>query len=231
MKTQGVLIVLDGADGSGKATQTRLLVERLKAEGKEVQTLDFPQYTQNMAGTLLRECLDGKRGDFMHMDARIASMLYAVDRFESKDKIQGWLDEGAVVVLDRYVSANMMHQGAKIADADEVKNFLSWLDTLEHRVFKIPRPDIILYLDVPLEDRMRMVKEAVQEGKESKGERVDVAEADIEHQYTAGERAKEIVRSQNNWKQIICTQEGAMRTREGIHEEIYELLRGDILAA
>ncbi len=225
---KGTLVVIDGADGSGKATQTKLLVERLKSEGYQVETLDFPQYTQNVCGKLLRECLDGKRGDFMAVDARIASVLYAADRFESKEKIQGWLSEGKVVVLDRYVSANMMHQGAKIDDPKELEEFLLWIDTLEHEMFGIARPDLIIYLDVPLEDRIKMVEKAVVNKEHHKGEFVDVAEADLAHQATAQDRAKHIVQSKNNWQQITCTVHGGIRDRESIHEDVYQCYKMNI---
>ena len=218
---KGALIVIDGADGSGKATQTKMLVDRLRADGAEVETMDFPQYTQNLCGKLLRECLDGKRGDFMKVDARVASVLYAADRFESSATIKGWLAEGKTVILDRYVSANMMHQGAKIDNPQELENFLVWLDELEHGVFGIARPDLIIYLDVPLEERIRMVQEAVANKELNKGETLDVAEADLVHQRAAQERAKHIVQSKNNWCQIVCTTEGAMRSREDIHDEIH----------
>lgn len=120
----GKLIVIDGGDGAGKATQVSLLVKRLRDEGHKVETLDFPQYTQNHFGKLLRQCLDGKRGDFMAVDARIASTLYAADRFETKPRLEQWLQEDKIVVLDRYVSANMMHQGAKIDDPEKLEDFL-----------------------------------------------------------------------------------------------------------
>ena len=119
MANAGKLIVIEGGDASGKETQAKLLAERLTAAGKNVQLLDFPQYDENQIGGLIRECLDGKRGNFMSIDARIASVLFAADRFESKAKIEAWLDSGAIVILDRYTSANMLHQGAKIADATE----------------------------------------------------------------------------------------------------------------
>lgn len=221
----GKLIVIDGADGSGKATQTKLLVERLLKEGKTVGTMDFPQYSQNIAGKLLRECLDGKRGDFMKVDAKVASTLYAVDRFESKPTIVQWLIEGRVVVLDRYVSANMMHQGAKIHEPEVLKEFLSWLDTLEHGLFGLPRPDLILYLDVPLEDRIRMIRQAVENKEHHKGETVDIAEQDLVHQRSASDRAKDMVGVLNTWKQIVCTKDGDLRSREDIHEEVYTMVK------
>ena len=82
----GKIIVIDGGDASGKATQTALLAVRLQADGVDVAQLDFPRYYDNQVGKLLRECLDGKRGDFMNIDPRITSVLFAADRVESKPK-------------------------------------------------------------------------------------------------------------------------------------------------
>ena len=221
---KGKLIVIDGGDGAGKATQVSLLVKRLQSEGHKVETLDFPQYTQNHFGKLLRQCLDGKRGDFMAVDARIASTLYAADRFESKPRLEQWLEEGKIVVLDRYVSANMMHQGAKIADVTKVEAFLGWLDHMEHGIFGIPRPNQIVYLEVPNAVRVSLKQMAIGEGKHGTNVQLDVAERNNEHQETTEERARQIVASKNNWKLVNCCERSAMRTREDIHEEVYQLV-------
>ena len=114
----GNFLVIEGSDGAGKATQTDLLVKRLRDEGRRVKTIDFPRYRDNHFGKLLRDCLDGKHGDFLKLDPRITSLVYAADRFESSKQIRRWLEEGADVVADRYVSANMLHQGSKISERD-----------------------------------------------------------------------------------------------------------------
>ncbi len=219
---KGTLIVVDGGDGAGKATQVALLVKRLREEGKKVETLDFPQYTQNTFGKLLRECLDGKRGDFMATDARVASTLYAADRFESKPRLEQWLAEGKVIVLDRYVSSNMMHQGAKIKDADELESFLSWLDHMEHGVFNLPRPDVIIYLEVPFMVRQTLKQNAVASGKH--GAAIDLAERDHGHQQQVEERAETIVASKNNWQKVQCCEGEAIRSREDIHADVYAVV-------
>lgn len=223
---KGKLIVLDGGDGAGKATQVALLVKRLMAEGHKVETLDFPQYNQNTFGELIRECLDGKRGDFMATDARIASTLYAADRFESKPRLVNWLEEGKIVVLDRYVSSNMMHQGAKIADATELEAFLGWLDHMEHGVFGLPRPDIILYLEVPFSVRENLKKVAVADGKHGANVKLDVAESDSHHQENVEARAKTIVASKNHWQVVHCCENDAIRSREAIHADVYKIVDG-----
>ncbi|MFN3693324.1 MAG: dTMP kinase [Candidatus Paceibacteria bacterium] len=221
----GTLIVLDGADGAGKATQTRLLVDRLNAEGYVVHTLDFPQYTQNHFGRLLRECLDGKRGDFIGLDARLASTIFAADRFESAPIIREWLESGAVVILDRYVSSNMLHQGAKIYDAEELSNFLTWLDHMEHGVFGIPRPDTIVYLDVPFDVRKKLKAEAVAAGKHGVEVKLDQAEANDQHQQDAEENAKRLVALHNEWRTVVCVDGDTLLSREAIHEQVYETVK------
>jgi len=212
---QGKLIVIDGADGSGKATQSRRLVERLIEEGYSAELLDFPRYNDNVFGKLLRECLDGKRGDFMAIDARIASVLYAADRYESRSHIERWLEEGKVVVLDRYVSANMMHQGAKIHDADEALEFLTWLDHMEHTVFALPRPDAIVYLEVPYAVRRALIE------RDTTRTTIDVAEVNHEHQIACEKRAKDIVEKENAWRLVSCVADDDMRSKDEIHEEIF----------
>ncbi len=222
----GKLIVLDGGDGAGKATQVALLVKQLLADGYKVETLDFPQYTQNTFGALIRECLDGKRGDFMATDARVASTLYAADRFESKPRLEAWLEEGKIVVLDRYVSSNMMHQGAKIENPDELEAFLGWLDHMEHGVFGLPRPDVILYLEVPFSVRQNLKNIAVASGKHGTDVKLDVAESDNHHQEQVEIRAKTIVSNKNNWKVVYCCTEETIRSREDIHTDVYAIVKG-----
>jgi dTMP kinase len=218
----GKLIVIDGGDGAGKATQVALLVKRLEQEGVPVETLDFPRYRQNLFGKLIRECLDGKRGDFMTLDAHIASTLYAADRFESKPQIEQWLREGKTVILDRYVSANMLHQGAKIEDVDAVESFLTWIDHMEHGVFQLPRPDMIIYLSVPHEIRKELKAHAVSEGKHNAA--LDQAERSDTHQQSVHERAKDIVATLNQWVSLECASSSGMRSREDIHQDVYQLV-------
>lgn len=216
----GKLFVVDGADGAGKATQVKLLVERLKSAGLEVETIDFPRYADNHFGQLIRECLDSKRGDFMHTDARIASTLYAADRFESAPQIREWLEAGKVVVADRYVSSNMLHQGAKIDDDTERAEFLAWLDKTEHEIFGIPRPNLILYLDLPYSYRLKMMKQDATRGS------LDAAEVDAEHQAHTEAAAQKLVAGLNSWQAINCVADtGELKSRQEISDLIYEAIK------
>lgn len=215
----GNFLVIEGSDGAGKATQTALLVERLRKEGRRVETIDFPRYTQNHMGKLLRECLDGKRGDFLTLDPHITSLIYAADRFESSKQIREWLAGGADVVADRYVSANMLHQGSKIDDEQERTAFLQWLDKTEHGVFEIPRPDVIVYLDVPYKVRKRMMEE------DTTRETLDTVEVDEAYQTAHEKSAEHLNRVIDSWQHVLCADEKQMRSREDIHEDVYQTMK------
>jgi len=219
--SHGKLIVIDGGDGSGKKTQTRLLVDRLKAENHEVETLDFPQYVNNHFGRLVRECLDGMYGDFLALPPKIASALYAADRFESKNKIEAWLHDGKTVILDRYVSSNMLHQGGKIADGNERKEFLMWLDAIEHEVYGMPRPDLIVYCAVAPQKRMELL--ATEAAKTSVT--TDMAENNLAHQEQTDIAGEQIVADLNHWQRIDCMAGGDIRPIEEIHEDIYNAVK------
>lgn len=225
MVKRGKLIVIDGTDGVGKATQTKLLVARLKKEGVKVKTLDFPQYYKNFFGHFIGAMLTGQYGDFLHMDPFIASVMYAADRFESKPTIEKWLKEGNTVILDRYVSANQLHQGGKIKDAKKRKYFLKWLDTMEHTVFGLPRPDLIIYLHLPMKSVLKLLKQkdSTRKKRYAKGKK-DTVEQDYAYLESAQKSALELMKTSKNWKKIECADKtGAILPKEAIAREIYKL--------
>lgn len=221
---KGKLIVIDGSDGSGKATQTRLLIARLSKEGYTVKTLDFPQYEANFFGKLIGECLTGEYGDFIAIDPHLGSVLYAADRFESKPKIEGWLKKGYVVVLDRYVSSNQIHQGGKIMNPKRQKEFLTWLDQMEHGIFGLPRPDLIVYLDVPTAISQSLLRAEDQKQKKvyMKRRKTDLAETNVIHQAASRANALKLVKKLNHWTKIDCVRQGVLLSREQIAEKVWQ---------
>lgn len=218
------IIVLDGGDNVGKATQADLLLRRLMDEGHLVGKLDFPRYDQNTFGHLLKECLAGQRGDFMSLDPKITATLYAADRYESKKQMMEWINEGRTIILDRYVSASMLHQGAKIDDADEREEFLKWLDHVEYEIFGMSRPDLTIYLDVPPDESQKLLEYVVGLGAKV----VDVAEQDRLHQVKVSHCAQYLSSSRDHWVTVQCLTAGVLRTREEIHEEVYNLVQAYI---
>jgi dTMP kinase len=222
---KGKLLVIDGIDGSGKATQVALLKKRLVKEGFKVKSIDFPRYYDNFFGGLIGEYLSGKYGDFIQVDPRLASVLYAADRFEASKIIQQWLDNGFIVITDRYVSANQIHQGGKIKNSDKRKEFLQWLDTLEHKVFRIPRPELVIYLDVPYEVSREWLKRKVAQRKKKylKGKK-DVAEDNLMHLKISRNTALELEKNNKNWEKISCCKGMICMSPEGVHEEVYKTI-------
>jgi len=220
---KGKLIVIDGADGCGKATQTKKLIERLFREGYGTETLDFPQYYNNHFGNIVGCFLRGDFGDPTQINPYFASILYAADRFESSKKIKRWLDGGKTVVLDRYVSANQIHQGGKIKDEQKRETFLNWLDKIEHGVFSIPRPDLIIYLDVPTTTAQKLIEQKSARNY-TNGMQKDKNESNIDYQSVVRERCLGLISKINNWQRIICEENGRLLSIDDIHEKIWAVV-------
>lgn len=224
--SKGKFIVIDGTDGSGKATQTAILEKRLRREGYKVKKIDFPQYEKNFFGKLVGECLTGDYGDFIGLNPHIASVLYAADRFESSKKIKKWLEEGYIVLADRYVSSNQIHQGSKISNIVERKVFLKWLEKMEFGVFGIPKPSLIVFLDVPVKitQKLLALKEQINKKKYLKGKK-DQAENNLSHLEKSRANAISIVEKGNFWKKINCSSGDNILPKEKIHELIYNVIK------
>lgn len=223
---KGKLIVIDGTDGSGKATQVALLTRRLKREGYTVKNVDFPEYYKNFFGKFIGHCLSEQYYNFVKVHPKIASVLYAADRFESKRDIETWLAKGYIVIANRYVSANQIHQGGKIKDPKKRQAFIKWLDEMEYKVFKIPRPNVVLYLSVPLELSIRLTKDRNKNSKRNYlGNKKDVHEVDTEFQKNSRNSALWLAKTQKYYKKIDCSNKNTIRTREDIHEEIYSKVK------
>jgi dTMP kinase len=219
---RGKLIVIDGTDGSGKATQSELLKKRLVKEGFSVKLVDFPEYYDNFFGEFLGHCLSEQYYNWVNIHPKIASVVYAADRFESKEKIEKWLKAGYVVLANRYVSANQIHQGGKIKDAKKRAEFMVWLDTMEYGVFKIPRPDAVFYLNLPIKIVERLIGERnIEHARKYLGTKKDVHETDIEFLKNSQKSALWLSDREKNWKKIECAEGGEILPREEIHAQIY----------
>lgn len=219
---KGKLIVIDGTDGSGKATQTNLLVKRLKKEGYSVQVADFPQYGKKSAA-LVEEYLNGKFGSAKDVGPYRASVFYAVDRYAVSIKIKEWLKKGKIVISNRYVSANMGHQAGKIKDIKKRDRFLEWLTDFEYNLFGIPKPNLNVLLYMPPKIGQKLV--------EKKGHRdyvggikKDLHEADLEHLKDAAE-AFRYVAKKYKWTVINCAPDNNLMTIEEIHKILFKQIK------
>ncbi len=226
MAKRGKLIVIDGTDGSGKATQTELLVKALSSEGRKVKIIDFPDYYSNFFGKFIGHCLSEQYYNFVKVHPKIVSVLYAADRFESKDKIKKWLKEGNIIIANRYASANQIHQGGKIANLKKRESFIKWLAEMEYKVFKIPKPDAVFYLSVPIPIVLKLIKDRNKSKNRSYlGKKKDVHEKDIRFLENSRKSALWLAKTQKGWVKIECVKNGKMDTRENIHKKIYDRVK------
>lgn len=211
-----MFIVIDGTDGSGKATQTKLLVKRMAKEGMDVETIAFPQYGKKSAGPV-EQYLSGAYGASGDVTARQASVLYAVDRFDASHQIREWLQQGKHVIADRFVGSNMGHQGSKINDESERKAFYAWNDAFEHDLMDIPRPDVNLVLHVPTDITLELTRDRAL--KSQLGH--DVHEADANHLRAAERTYLELTELFERFHLIECVDQGHLLTPKKIHELIW----------
>lgn len=222
-KKKGLLIVLDGADGSGKATQAKILASKLTEEGYKVEKLNFPQYGAKSAG-LVEEYLNGNFGAAQEVGPYRASVFYACDRYAASFKIRKWIEDGRIIICDRYVAANMGHQGGKITSRSERKKYFKWLHNLEYNIFSIPKPDInfILHIDARIAQKMVDLKEKRSYIK--KGKR-DMHENDLKHLCDAEKVYLEIAKNFPNFELIECIRNGIVMSREEIGDLIWKMLK------
>ena len=213
----GKLIVREGLDGSGKSTQTDLLRERL---GDSVRFVKFPDY-DDPSSTLVKMYLKGEFGSSASdVNAYATSLLYAVDRFASyKRHWQGDYAEGKTILCDRYTTSNAVHQMSKMPRG-EWESYLDWLYDTEFCKMGIPKPDAVVFLDVPVEVSQRLMSERYSgdEGKKDIHER-DIAY--LEHCYKCALFAAEYL----GWTVIKCTENGQMRPVEDIADEVYSAVK------
>lgn len=226
MTKRGKLIVIDGTDGSGKTTQADLLLKRLRKNGHKVKFIHFPRYEDNFFGKFIAHCLSEQYYNWVHIHPKIASVVYAADRWESKEKIEKWLKQGYTVVMDRYISSNQIHQGGKISNVKKREAFLKWLAEMEYKVFKIPAPDVTVYLSLPVEMVLKLIKDRNYKGARAYlGSKKDVHEKDKNFLKNSIKSALWLAKTQKNWLKIECMKGKALRTFLDIHEEIYEKVK------
>ncbi len=213
------LIVLEGSDGSGKATQTTRLYERLRNLGVDAMRVSFPNY-ESESSALIKMYL---RGDFgataEEVNPYAAATFYAVDRFASFQTWKKFYEGSGVILADRYVGSNMAHQSAKIRRKAEREKFWNWLDSFEYKRLKLPRPDLTIFLDMPPKIAAMLRRER---GRE------DIHESDAAYMLRSYNVYKEIA-EKFNWITIDCSAGNFAKSAIDIHEEIFRLVEPMLL--
>ena len=216
----GKLIVIDGADGSGKHTQTVRLVDRLRSSGVATETIAFPQYEGSFFGEVVGRYLRGEFGPAEAVSPYLASVVFALDRWEARGSLCQWLSGGRVVVADRYVSSNAGHQAIKIEDPEAREEFLRWVDRMEFGVLGLPRPDLTVFLHMPWE----LARELV--GRKAarpylRGASRDIHERDAEHLRRSEAAFVDMATQGRHWRVVECAEHGEALSPERIADAVW----------
>lgn len=219
----GVFIALEGSDGAGKATQLNLLAERLRAIGYDVAIFDFPRYDKE-SSHFVREYLNGSYGPAASISPYTASLFYALDRYEAATDIKKALDDGKIVLSNRYVGSNMAHQGGKFTDSVEQRGFFVWADNLEFQLLGIPRPDLNIFLRVPAAISYELIKR--KQARSYTTETHDQHEKDMNHLKSSITTFDTLCKLfPKDFKAIECTKDKKLLSIPEINNRIWSAIK------
>lgn len=215
------LISIEGIDGSGKNTQAHLLVNNLKELGYSVATISFPQYQSNFFGKDVGNYLNGKFGGLDDIHPKLAAMLYAGDRFESKSHIINLMEQNDFLICDRYTPSNIAHQSAKFSNEQEKQEFINWLSTLEYEIYGLPRPTANIFLNVPpfFSDKLVELKEKRSYTSKTK----DLHEENKDYLLNVYAQFLKLANTENNWYIIECINDSQLRSVDSIASELLSI--------
>ncbi len=212
---RGKLITIEGTDASGKSTQLSLLCERFTREGRDFKKIAFPRYDSD-SSALVRMYLGGEFGsDPAAVNAYAASTFFAADRIASY--LREWreyLNCGGTVLLDRYTTSNAIYQSSKLPE-NEREGFCDWLFNYEYNLLGLPAPDLVLFLDMPPELAEQLLA--------ARGEKEDVHEQDKAYMRACYNNARALAQ-RFSWHRIPCSENGRIRTRDEVHNEISDVV-------
>lgn len=217
---KGKLIVIEGIDGVGKETQSRMLYEEIKKNTEKCILLHFPNY-DSPSSALVKMYLNGEFADNPYdVNPYATSTFYACDRCATFLKTWGKLyDDGYIVIADRYVISNLIHQGSKFKNSEDFDKFKIWLENLEYEKFKLPKPDIVLYLSMPFEESSALIR-----NREKKLAQNDIHEKNTNYLNQTADFAEKLS-LKDGWTKIKCSEDGILRSRNDIHAQIMNEIR------
>ncbi|HUP26028.1 MAG TPA: FAD-dependent thymidylate synthase [Candidatus Limnocylindrales bacterium] len=217
---RGTFLVIEGTDGSGKGTQFAKLVERLEAEGYDVVTFDFPRY-EDPSSYFVQQYLNGKYGSSEEVGPYTGSLFFALNRYDASFAIREALDQGKIVVANRFTGSNMAHQGGKFAHAEERRGYFIWVDNLEHDMLKIPRPDRSVVLRVPADIAQKLVDK--KPARSYTTQKRDLHEADIHHLERSVEVYDDLCQLfPKDFIRLDCVRDGKLLDVDAVHNLLWQ---------
>lgn len=215
-----MIITIEGIDGSGKGTQSQLLTKRLIDLKFRTELLTFPRYDHTFFGKEIGDYLNGKFGELMCIHPKLTAILYAGDRFESSKHIRELMSTTDFVLCDRYTPSNQAHHAAKLPK-EQWEDFFSWVEELEYDVFKVPRPDLAIFLDIGASTAAKLIDLKPQRSYTAK--KADIHEIDSAYQANVYSAYEKLIQ-RTNWLKIECMRDGILRESKDIHDEIWSRL-------
>ncbi len=218
-----ISLAIEGSDGAGKETQSKLLKESLEAKGFKVASVSFPRYKETTGGWVLWEALkgdDAAKYKFAKLDPYAASLPYTMDRRESREYLEGLIAEHDIVIFDRYVESNLLHQGGKIGTSEERERYGKWLYDLEYGTMGLPRPAFVLYLKIPF----WLSRARAQKRSDSGGSKLDAVESDSEY-VRMGHEGGIFYAEHFGWEVVECLQGKHELSRDDVHLEVLKHIK------
>lgn len=216
---RGKLFVIEGLDGSGKQTQSELLAKRLKVDGYNVIRASYPNY-KSESSALVKMYLNGDFGDDAEdIDPKVASTFYAVDRYATfKKEYEEFYNNGGIIIADRYVTSNMLHQGCKIKDIKSKEEFFDWLLDFEYNIFKIPKPNRVFFLDINPSVSEKLIEKRC--NKFTSDSKKDIHESNFKYLMSAYENVNFLV-DKYGFEKVECVRDGSLKSIEEINDVLY----------
>jgi len=226
-KGSSQFFVIEGLDGSGKSTQMELLRNYLQRHQHSYRDIHFPMLNQGRFGEMIARFLRGEFGGLNEVHPQLVALLFAADRHEHADTLQKWISDGQILIADRYVNSNIAFQCAKLDDPKEKIALREWILDMEYQYYKIPRPVVSLYLDVPFQAIARSLSQQ-RDGadRDYLQGKADIHEANLDFQEKVRQEYLEMVVTQEDFHLITCADDqGQFLPPEEIHGKILEFLQ------
>lgn len=224
---RGKIFLIEGSDCSFKETNSKALYEQLKKDGYNVRIYSYPNY-ESPSSALVKMYLNEEFGSSAsELNPYIMSQFYAVDRVASY--LKEWKefnDNGGIIILDRYVESNSIHQGAKFDKQIYKDIFLDWLHNLEYGINGLPKPDIVFFMDMPPEKAQEIIKN--RNNKITDSNKKDIHEKDFLFLEKSYQNAKYVAKKYN-WRFIGCVFKGELKSKDEIFNEIYEQVKNVLI--
>lgn len=220
----GLLVAIEGIDGSGKGTQAARLCEALQAAGTRCQLFSFPRYRDTQFGAKIGDFLNGRFGKLDEVSPFLVSLLFAGDRFESRRLLQQAIAENDVVLCDRYVASNIAHQAAKVEGAER-QELIQWVRYVEHQLYELPQPDRTLFLDLPVGQATQLI--ALKARRSYTDRAADLQESDVGYLQKVHDVYAQLAVDGAGWIRIDCLEDGQIKPVDLIATEVWQALMKD----